>query len=161
MNTDTSEPPRRRGQGSLPFMIEDADPAWRIFKRLAVVAHKAKLTEREAAVLLLHRAAGMTPNEIAKRLKMKRQHFWRHRRHINSKLEAEYGDVVNEVHWWRSALRREKADIIQLQRNTQGSSRTPIYYLPDQEREWRAWTSPTMILPEDLHPPYVQPIDIV
>lgn len=160
MNADTLEPPRR-GRGSLPFMLADAPPIWRVFRRLAEVAVKAELTEREAAVLLLHRALNMTPNEIAKRLGMKRQHFWRHRRHVNSKLELTFGQVVNEVQWWRSALRREKADIIHCQKNTHGSSRTPIYYLPDQEREWRAWTTPVMVIPEDLQPPSVQAIDIV
>lgn len=158
--TDTVEPKRHRGPGSLPFLRVDAKPIWRHYPRLAEIAEKAKLTERESEVMLRWRALDQTPAEIAEAMGMKRQHFWRYRRHINSKLDLEFPDLEYEVAIVRAIAQDEQRDLIHCQKNSQGGSRTPIYY-QSGNGIWRAWTSPTMTLPCDLRRPYVQSIDLV
>lgn len=157
--TDTSEP-RRRGKGSIPFLRADAKSIWKGWDRLAKIAEAAKLTEAEAEVMLRWRAFDQEPNEVAAAMDMRRPNFWRYRRHINAKLEAEYPDLAYEVEIVKAIAQDEQRDIIQLQKNSQGGSRTPIYY-QSGNGIWRAWTSPTMTLPCDLRRPYVHPIDLV
>lgn len=152
---------RHRGTRSIPFQLDDAPPIWKHYPHLAEVAVKAELTEREAEVLLRWRAMEMTPNGIAAVMKMKRQHFWRYRRRINEKLEAAYSDLSFEVEVIKALASDERRDVVHCQKNSQGGSgRTPIYY-ENASGLVRMWTPPTILLPEDLRAPYVQPIDVV
>lgn len=152
---------RQRGYRSIPFLLADASPIWKHYPRLADVAVKAELSEREAEVMLRWRALEMTPNGIAAVMKMKRQHFWRYRRRINEKLEAAYPDLSYEVAIVQAIAADERHDVIQCQKNSQGGSgRTPIYY-ENASGLVRMWTPPTITLPQDLRAPYVQAIDVV
>ena len=159
--TDTLiEPKRRRGPGQLPFKRLDCKPIFRDFPRVAQVCEECGMTEREADVFLMYRGQGMEARHIGERLGIERKNVWREIRHINNKLRDRYGqEIEDETAWYRDLFSSHQSNVITCQKNSRGTSRTPVYYKSANDI-WRAWTSPVLTTTQDLRRGTVHPIDI-